>query len=307
MSTSVPAAGQPTNVYNPIGSVDRNQEATIYVANLDERCTDDLLWELFTQVGPVVHVYIPKDRIAHTQSGYGFVEFQNEVDAEYAVQIMSGVKLFTKPLKVNKASQNKQVFDIGANLYIANLDASVDERILQDTFSVFGRVLQVKLGKDNDTGAPRGFAFLNYDSFEAADAAIEAMNGQFIHNRPITVSYAYKKDGKPGERHGTAAERLLAEQARKNNVMLYNPQPNASGVSSAVTAQMTASAQAFLNQPQMPMMMPYVYGQQPVYGQQQVYAQPYMQVPFMQQYPGQSQLQQSPYYYQQQQQQPPPQ
>lgn len=262
------------NVYNPGGSVDRNQEATIYVANLDERCTDDLLWELFTQVGPVVHVYIPKDRIAHTQSGYGFVEFQNEPDADYAVNIMSGVKLFTKPLKINKASQNKQVFDIGANLYLANLDASVDERVLQDTFSVFGRVLQVKLGKDNDTGAPRGFAFLNYDSFEAADAAIEAMNGQFIHNRPITVSFAYKKDGKPGERHGTPAERLLAEQARKNNVLLSTPQPT-NGVSSAVTAQMTASAQAFLAQPSQmtPMMMPYVYGQTLPYNMQMPYGQ----------------------------------
>ena len=37
------------------------------------------------------------------------------------------------------------------------------------------------------------------------------MNGQFLCNRPITCSYAFKKDAK-GERHGTAAERLLAAQ-----------------------------------------------------------------------------------------------
>jgi splicing factor 3B subunit 4 len=34
------------------------------------------------------------------------------------------------------------------------------------------------------------------------------MNGQFLMNRPITVSYAFKKDSK-NERHGTAAERIL--------------------------------------------------------------------------------------------------
>lgn len=38
-----------------------------------------------------------------------------------------------------------------------------------------------------------------------------AMNGQYLCNRPITCSYAFKKDTK-GERHGTAAERLLAAQ-----------------------------------------------------------------------------------------------
>ena len=32
---------------------DRNQEATCYVGNLDEQITDELLWELFTQAGPV--------------------------------------------------------------------------------------------------------------------------------------------------------------------------------------------------------------------------------------------------------------
>ena len=35
------------------------------------------------------------------------------------------------------------------------------------------------------------------------------MNGQFLCNRPISVTYAIKKDSK-GERHGSAAERLLA-------------------------------------------------------------------------------------------------
>jgi splicing factor 3B subunit 4 len=44
------------------------------------------------------------------------------------------------------------------------------------------------------------------------------MNNQFLMNKAITVQYAFKKDGK-GERHGTAAERMLAAQARKNNAL----------------------------------------------------------------------------------------
>lgn len=65
--------------------------------------------------------------------------------------------------------------------------------------------------RDNDTNNSKGFAFINFASFEASDAALEAMNGQFLCNRPITVSYAFKKDSK-GERHGSEAERFLASQ-----------------------------------------------------------------------------------------------
>lgn len=43
------------------------------------------------------------------------------------------------------------------------------------------------------------------------------MNGQYLMNKEVSVQYAYKKDGK-GERHGDAAERMLAAQARKHNV-----------------------------------------------------------------------------------------
>ncbi|KAL6507554.1 hypothetical protein OROGR_023749 [Orobanche gracilis] len=63
--------------------------------------------------------------------------------------------------------------------------------------------------RDPKTGNCRGFGFISYDSFDASDAAIENMNGQYLSYRQITVSYAYKKDTK-GERHGTPAERVLA-------------------------------------------------------------------------------------------------
>lgn len=33
--------------------IERNQEATVYIGNLDERCTDSLVWELMLQAGPV--------------------------------------------------------------------------------------------------------------------------------------------------------------------------------------------------------------------------------------------------------------
>ncbi|GFZ10824.1 RNA-binding (RRM/RBD/RNP motifs) family protein [Actinidia rufa] len=172
-------------------SAERNQDATSYVGNLDPQVTEELLWELFVQAGPVVNVYVPKDRVTNLHQGYGFVEFRSEEDADYA-------------------SQDKKSLDVGANLFIGNLDPDVDEKLLYDTFSAFGVIVtNPKIMRDPETGNSRGFGFISYDSFEASDAAIEAMNGQYLCNRQITASYAYKKDTK-GERHGTPAERVLA-------------------------------------------------------------------------------------------------
>lgn len=38
------------------------------------------------------------------------------------------IKLYGKPIKVNKASSDRKAFDVGANLFIGNLEKVVDEK-----------------------------------------------------------------------------------------------------------------------------------------------------------------------------------
>lgn len=196
---------------------ERNTEATLYITNLDTQVTEELLWELMLQVGPVTSCHIPKDRITSNHSGYGFVEFRTEEDADYALHIMNQIKLFGKPLRMNKASQSNKSFEVGANIFIGNLEKDMDEKKIQETFSVFGNIVgQVKIQRD-DNGESKGFAFVSFDNFESSDYAIEAMNGQYLGGKQITVTYAFKKDSK--EKHGSQAERLLAA----NNPNIYEP------------------------------------------------------------------------------------
>mmetsp|Transcript_1659 Transcript_1659/g.2813 ORF Transcript_1659/g.2813 Transcript_1659/m.2813 type:complete len:281 (+) Transcript_1659:31-873(+) len=191
-------------------SNERNQDATLFVGELESQVDEPLLWELFLQAGPVVNVYIPKDKVSGAHQGFGFVEFHAIHDADYALKLFNGVKIYGRPLRVNKSNRDRQAVDVGANLFIGNLDKDVDEATLHQTFSVFGNIVQPpKIMRDGDTGASRGFGFVSFDSFESADAAIMSLNNQYVGNRPITVSYAMKKDGK-GERHGSEAERKLA-------------------------------------------------------------------------------------------------
>ena len=41
------------------------------------------MWEVFVQCGPVVNVYVPKDRVTNAHQGYAFVEYRGEDDADY--------------------------------------------------------------------------------------------------------------------------------------------------------------------------------------------------------------------------------
>ena len=192
---------------------DRNPECTCFIGSMDVKVTDELLWELGTQVGPVSSVYVPKDRVSGGSQGYGFIEFKSPKDAVYATKVLNMIKLYGKPIRVAPVNQgSEQDGDVGANIFVGNLDPDVDETLLYNTFSAFGTLVKnPKVSRDPETGVSKGFGFIRFSDFEASDRALEVMDGQFLGGRPIQGSYALKKDGH-GERHGTPAERLLAQQ-----------------------------------------------------------------------------------------------
>ncbi|KAK5076574.1 Spliceosome-associated protein 49 [Lithohypha guttulata] len=209
-----------TNTHTMSGAKhwEQDKDSTIYVGNLDERVTDALVWELFLQAGRIVNVHLPKDRVTQTHQGYGFVEFISEEDAEYAARIMSGIRIYGKQIRVNKASADKQrSVEVGAELFVGNLDPMVDERMLYDTFSRFGTLVSPPKVARDESNLSKGYGFISFSNFEASDDAIANMNGQYLMNKEVSVQYAYKKDGK-GERHGDQAERMLAAQAKAHGV-----------------------------------------------------------------------------------------
>ena len=218
----------------------RNQDASVFVGGLDGGgstgaggdggpvASEALLWELFSQVAPVVSVFMPKDKVSGGPAGFAFVELASEADATYAAKVLNMVRLHGRLLRVSKAGQGAlkpgaagaslappREGDVGANLFIGGLSPEIDEKAIYDVFSAFGHIPSTpRVLRDAATNAPRGCGFVSFDSFEAADLAIEAMNGQFLGGRQLSVMYAFRKDGSGGERHGSAAERALAAAAR---------------------------------------------------------------------------------------------
>jgi cold-inducible RNA-binding protein len=81
------------------------------------------------------------------------------------------------------------------NIFVSNLDITTTEDELRNLFRAHGTVETVTLVRDRDTSIPRGFAFVEMSSDTEAEAAIVALNGTVLADRPLTVNEARPKAG----------------------------------------------------------------------------------------------------------------
>jgi cold-inducible RNA-binding protein len=86
---------------------------------------------------------------------------------------------------------------MSVRLYVGNLPFSVTEQDLEQLFSQSGQVDSANVVTDRDTGRSRGFGFVEMESQEAANAAIEALNGYELSGRALTVNEARPKESRP--------------------------------------------------------------------------------------------------------------
>lgn len=86
---------------------------------------------------------------------------------------------------------------MSTKLFVGNLSFNTTENQLQDLFAAHGTVTEVDLIMDKFTGRPRGFAFVTMESKEAAEAAIQAVNGREVDGRALTVNEARPREDRP--------------------------------------------------------------------------------------------------------------
>src|SRR5258707_9584599 len=93
-------------------------------------------------------------------------------------------------------SRNSKVI-MNTKLFVGNLSFNATENQLQDLFAAHGNVIEVDVIMDKFSGRPRGFAFVTMESKEAADAAVQALNGKDVDGRALTVNEARPREERP--------------------------------------------------------------------------------------------------------------
>jgi RNA recognition motif-containing protein len=82
---------------------------------------------------------------------------------------------------------------MGTKLYIGNLSYNTNEATLRSVFQGYGTVASAKIITDRDSGASKGFGFVEMGSVNEAQAAISALNGYDLDGRQIKVNEAIDK------------------------------------------------------------------------------------------------------------------
>src|SRR5437868_15319530 len=96
------------------------------------------------------------------------------------------------------------------SIYVGNLSHAVREDELRAVFAVYGRVSNVNMIREPESGQPRGFAFVEMANDGESDNAIAGLNGSDLDGRTLTVNEARPKGEqgrsrrkRPGRRFGT--------------------------------------------------------------------------------------------------------
>lgn len=102
-----------------------------------------------------------------------------------------------------------------SKLYVGNLSFNTTEDSLRNTFGQFGAVTDVHIATDRETGSPRGFAFVTFNTAEESKLAIEKLNGTDLDGRALTVNEARPKEEGAGGRNFGPNRRAGAFHSRR--------------------------------------------------------------------------------------------
>lgn len=193
-STAAPSSGGPAPFHT----------ASLYVGDIHPEVTEALLFEIFNAVGPVASIRVCRDAVTRRSLGYAYVNFHNVSDAERALDTMNYTTIKSVPCRIMWSQRDPSLRKSGlGNIFIKNLDQSLDNKALYDTFSLFGNILSCKVVNDGTGGSSKGYGYVHYETAEAAEEAIDKINGMLVAGSEVYVGQFQKRQERPDEANWT--------------------------------------------------------------------------------------------------------
>ncbi|XP_056421528.1 nucleolin isoform X3 [Hyla sarda] len=165
----------------------------LVVNNLAYSATEDSLQEVFTKA---TSIRIPQNNLGRAK-GFAFVEFESVEEAKEALESSNNTEIEGRSIRIEfSQGTGPQGSSQSKTLFVKGLSEDTTEETLRDAFD---GSLNARIVTDRDTGASKGFGFVDFSSAEDAKAAKDAMEDWEIDGNKVTLDFAKPKgDGGRG-------------------------------------------------------------------------------------------------------------
>ncbi|KAK2175508.1 hypothetical protein NP493_727g01036 [Ridgeia piscesae] len=189
----------------PEMSPEERDARTIFCMQLSAKIRPRDLEEFFSSVGKVRDVRLITDNKTRRSKGIAYVEF-GEVESVPLAMGLDGQRLLGVPIIVQASQAEKNRLGAASSiiqkgntgpmrLYVGSLHFNITEDMLRGIFEPFGKIEQVNLVLDLDTGRSKGFGFVTFRNAEDAKKALEQLNGFELAGRPMKVGHVTERTG----------------------------------------------------------------------------------------------------------------
>nr|AAA70421.1 poly(A)-binding protein [Drosophila melanogaster] len=178
-------------------SLRRSGVGNVFIKNLDRAIDNKAIYDTFSAFGNILSCKVATDEKGNSK-GYGFVHFETEEAANTSIDKVNGMLLNGKKVYVGKFIPRKEQ-ELGekaklfTNVYVKNFTEDFDDEKLKEFFEPYGKITSYKVMSKED-GKSKGFGFVAFETTEAAEAAVQALNGKDMgEGKSLYVARAQKK------------------------------------------------------------------------------------------------------------------
>jgi len=208
-------------------SIRKSGVGNVFIKNLHKSIDHKTLHDTFSTFGNILSCKVATDETGGNSKGYGFVHFETQAMAEKAIakvnsMIIGGQKVYVGPFiprreRVLSSDEKKYT-----NVYVKNLDESIDDKQLKSAFEKFGPVTSAVV-MVNSEGKSKGFGFVNFENSDDASKAVNELNGQSLvaGGKKIYAGKAQKKAERENELKQKFEQLRLERAAKYQGVNLY--------------------------------------------------------------------------------------